>query len=110
MPVNLHRATSRDKDSVWTKGTLADRILELTKTVEIEKFVELTEIGKRYIRAGGGYAGIHAAADTEYDWAWYGGLVGAYFRNHPAGTPTASDSGMLTASTHTPRPAPSTSP
>jgi predicted TIM-barrel fold metal-dependent hydrolase len=27
MPVNLHRATSRDKDSVWTKGTLADRIL-----------------------------------------------------------------------------------
>ncbi|HEX7096507.1 MAG TPA: amidohydrolase family protein [Acidimicrobiales bacterium] len=27
MPVNLHRATSRDKDAVWTKGTLADRVL-----------------------------------------------------------------------------------
>jgi uncharacterized protein len=27
MPVNLHRATTRDKNSVWTKGTLADRIL-----------------------------------------------------------------------------------
>ena len=38
---------------------------------------------ERYIRAGGGYAGIHAASDTEYDWAWYGGLVGAYFRDHP---------------------------
>ncbi|MFD0745029.1 ThuA domain-containing protein [Phytohabitans flavus] len=37
-----------------------------------------------YIRGGGGYAGIHAAADTEYDWAWYGGLVGAYFQSHPA--------------------------
>ncbi|SDU61467.1 ThuA domain-containing protein [Jiangella alkaliphila] len=36
-----------------------------------------------YIAAGGGYAGVHAAADTEYDWAWYGGLVGAYFQSHP---------------------------
>ena len=23
---------------------------------------------ERYVRAGGGYAGVHAAADTEYDW------------------------------------------
>src|SRR3954452_3761442 len=38
---------------------------------------------ERYIRGGGGYAGIHSASDTEYDWAWYGGLVGAYFRDHP---------------------------
>jgi type 1 glutamine amidotransferase len=38
---------------------------------------------ERYIRAGGGYAGIHSASDTEYEWAWYGGLVGAYFRDHP---------------------------
>ncbi|HEV8296761.1 MAG TPA: amidohydrolase family protein, partial [Acidimicrobiales bacterium] len=27
MPVNIHRATTRDKNAVWTKGTLADRIL-----------------------------------------------------------------------------------
>jgi glucose/arabinose dehydrogenase/type 1 glutamine amidotransferase len=39
---------------------------------------------ERYVRAGGGYAGVHAAADTEYDWAWYGQLVGAYFNSHPA--------------------------
>jgi len=38
---------------------------------------------ENYIRAGGGYAGIHAASDTEYDWPWYGGLVGAYFKSHP---------------------------
>jgi len=37
-----------------------------------------------YIEAGGGYAGVHAAADTEYGWSWYGGLVGAYFQSHPA--------------------------
>lgn len=39
---------------------------------------------ERYINNGGGYAGIHAASDTEYDWPWYGNLVGAYFRQHPA--------------------------
>jgi cytochrome c len=39
---------------------------------------------EKYIRDGGGYVGIHAAADTEYDWAFYGNLVGAYFKRHPA--------------------------
>ncbi len=37
----------------------------------------------RWIQAGGGFVGIHAAADTEYDWPWYGELVGAYFNGHP---------------------------
>ncbi|MGW5019823.1 ThuA domain-containing protein [Streptomyces cacaoi] len=37
-----------------------------------------------YIADGGGYAGVHAAADTEYDWPWYGGLAGAWFDSHPA--------------------------
>ena len=40
---------------------------------------------ERYIAAGNGYVGIHAAADTEYDWGWYGDLVGAYFAAHPPG-------------------------
>ena len=38
---------------------------------------------ERYIQAGGGYVGIHSAADTEYDWPWYGRLAGAYFNGHP---------------------------
>ena len=38
---------------------------------------------ERYIQAGGGYVGVHAATDTEYDWGWYGRLVGAYFSSHP---------------------------
>ncbi|RYE05028.1 MAG: ThuA domain-containing protein, partial [Sphingobacteriales bacterium] len=37
-----------------------------------------------YIHAGGGYVGVHAAADTEYDWPWYGKLAGAWFKSHPA--------------------------
>src|SRR4051794_33268214 len=45
---------------------------------------------ERFIRSGKGYVGIHAAADAEYTWPWYDKLVGANFRNHPAGTPTAT--------------------
>ncbi len=36
-----------------------------------------------YINKGGSFFGIHAATDTEFDWKWYGDLVGAYFLNHP---------------------------
>ena len=39
---------------------------------------------EKYIKAGGGFVGIHAATDCEYNWPWYGNLVGAYFGNHPA--------------------------
>ncbi len=42
---------------------------------------------ERYVRAGGGYAGVHSASDTEYKWGWYGKLVGAYFKSHPAVQP-----------------------
>jgi len=38
---------------------------------------------EKFIRRGGGYVGVHAACDTEYDWPWYGKLVGAYFVSHP---------------------------
>ena len=36
-----------------------------------------------WIGAGGNYVGVHSAADTEYDWPFYGTLVGAYFVSHP---------------------------
>jgi cytochrome c len=44
---------------------------------------------ERYIRGGGGWVGVHAAAATEYSWDWYGQLIGgaAYFRGHPAVQP-----------------------
>jgi type 1 glutamine amidotransferase len=37
---------------------------------------------ERYVEAGGGWVGIHSASDTEYDWPWYGRLVGAFFARH----------------------------
>ncbi|MDB4881341.1 MAG: Crp/FNR family transcriptional regulator [Gemmatimonadetes bacterium] len=39
---------------------------------------------ERFIHRGGGFVGVHSATDTEYDWPWYGQLVGAYFKRHPA--------------------------
>lgn len=39
---------------------------------------------EQYIQGGGGWAGIHSAADTEYGWSWYGDLMGAYFQSHPS--------------------------
>ncbi len=38
---------------------------------------------ERYIQSGGGYVGIHAATDTEYDWTWYNKLAGGQFMSHP---------------------------
>ena len=46
---------------------------------------------QRYIGRGGGYAGFHSATDTEYDWPFYGRLVGAYFQSHPAVQPATVD-------------------
>lgn len=39
---------------------------------------------ERYVQAGGGFAGIHAATDTESHWGWYGLMVGARFAGHPS--------------------------
>ena len=38
---------------------------------------------EKFIKHGGGFVGVHAATDTEYDWAWYTKLVGAQFASHP---------------------------
>ncbi|MGW1778065.1 ThuA domain-containing protein [Streptomyces sp. NPDC002143] len=47
----------------------------------------LTSAGRQrlaqYVEAGGGFAGVHAAACTEYDWPYYGELLGARFARHP---------------------------
>jgi len=36
-----------------------------------------------WMNAGGSYLGVHSASDTEYDWPFYGQLVGSYFSQHP---------------------------
>lgn len=62
-----------DQDVVMFLNTTGDCVNEPGQAV-IENFVE---------KRGGGFVGVHAAADTEYDWNWYGRLVGGYFKSHP---------------------------
>jgi cytochrome c len=57
-------------------------VVFLSTTGDVLNHYQETEF-ERYIQAGGGFVGIHAAADTEYDWGWYGRLVGGYFLTHP---------------------------
>jgi cytochrome c len=57
-------------------------IVFLNTTGEVLNDAQQLEMN-RWIQAGGGFVGIHAAADTEYEWQWYGELVGAYFNGHP---------------------------
>jgi type 1 glutamine amidotransferase len=38
---------------------------------------------QRYVRSGGGIVGMHAATDAEYNWPWFGKLMGGYFLSHP---------------------------
>src|SRR5215207_8028145 len=39
---------------------------------------------RQWVEGGGGWVGVHAAADAFYGWPWYGELVGAWFKRHPA--------------------------
>ena len=77
--------------SLFTDAFLAryDAVIWLSTTGDVLNDTQQAAF-ERYIQGGGGYVGIHAASDTEYTWPWYGQLVGAYFRNHPNGTPTAT--------------------
>jgi type 1 glutamine amidotransferase len=55
------------------------------------------EAFEAFVSAGGGFIGVHSAADTEYDWPWYGRLVGAWFASHP---PTQEGGLDVVDSTH----------
>nr|WP_298995845.1 ThuA domain-containing protein [uncultured Allomuricauda sp.] len=72
--------------------TAADFNAQNLKNYKLVVFLSTTQdvlnnqqqrVFENYIKSGGSFLGIHAAADTEYDWAWYGKLVGGYFDNHP---------------------------
>jgi len=73
-----------ENSEVFTEKTLRNYnvIVFLNTTGEVLNDMQQLEMN-RWIQAGGGFVGIHAAADTEYEWPWYGELVGAYFNGHP---------------------------
>src|SRR4051794_9672901 len=88
---NDFAVTATEDATAFTTGNLAqyDAVVFLSTTGDVLNADQQTAF-EGYMRNGGGYVGIHAAADTEYTWPWYGEMLGGYFRNHPAGTPTAT--------------------
>lgn len=76
--------------SFFTPGSLAgfDAVVLLNTTGTIFNDEQKTAFTK-YVRDGGGVVGVHSASDTEYDWPWYGKMLGAWFDNHPPGIHSA---------------------
>jgi type 1 glutamine amidotransferase len=77
----------------WTED--AHRVMNDTELAKYKVVVFLLTTGdilddeqkaafQRYVRRGGGFVGIHSAADTEHHWDWYAKLVGRMFHIHPA--------------------------
>ncbi|RUL90786.1 ThuA domain-containing protein [Verrucosispora sp. FIM060022] len=82
---NSFTVTATEDAGVFTTGNLAqyEAVVFLNTTGDVLNASQQTAF-ESYIGSGGGYVGVHAAADTEYGWSFYGNLVGAYFRSHPA--------------------------
>ena len=76
--------TAGEDASLFSDAGLAefDVVVFLSTTGDILDAAQQAAF-ERFIQGGGGYTGIHAAADTEFSWPWYGDLVGAYFLSHP---------------------------
>lgn len=82
-----------DFDVFWTED--AGRVFNDQELSKYQAVVFLLTTGdilddgqqaafERYIRSGGGYVGVHSAADTEAGWPWYTRMVGHMFQSHPA--------------------------
>jgi type 1 glutamine amidotransferase len=82
---NAFTVTATEDAAVFTSPDLAryEAVVFLNTTGDILDDAQQTAF-ESYIRSGHGFVGVHAAADTEYDWPFYGELVGAYFASHPS--------------------------
>ena len=81
---NQFKVVATENDAYFTEDSLKQyaAVVFLNTSGEVLDDVQQADF-KRYIQAGGGFVGVHAATDTEFDWPWYNKLVGAYFTNHP---------------------------
>ena len=82
---NNFSVTATEDAGQFTAANLAgyEAVVFLNTTGDVLDAAQQTAF-EGYIRSGGGYVGVHAAADTEYSWPFYGELAGAWFASHPA--------------------------
>ncbi|WDZ84723.1 ThuA domain-containing protein [Micromonospora cathayae] len=82
---NNFTVTATEDASRFTTANLAqyEAVIFLNTTGDVLDASQQTAF-ESYVNGGGGYVGVHSASDTEYDWSYYGNLVGGYFSSHPA--------------------------
>jgi len=82
---NGFSVSATEDAGAFTTANLAqyEAVVFLNTTGDVLAAAQQTAF-EAYIGDGGGFVGVHSAADTEYDWPFYGELVGAYFDSHPA--------------------------
>lgn len=80
-----YRVVASESSAVFDPQRLAeiDVVVFLQTTGDVLEPAEQQAL-RAFVEQGGGFVGVHSAADTEYDWPFYGRLVGAWFANHPA--------------------------
>lgn len=78
------KVEATEDSTVFTLESLSryDAVIFLNTSGDILN-EEQQQAFEHFIRAGGGFAGIHGATATEYEWPWYGELVGRFFSVHP---------------------------
>ncbi|MEV6108117.1 ThuA domain-containing protein [Streptomyces sp. NPDC051940] len=82
---NNFTVTATEDPGAFTPGNLAgyEAVVFLNTTGDVLDDTQQSAL-QAHIDGGRGFVGVHAAADTEYGWSYYGDLVGARFKSHPA--------------------------
>ncbi|HEY7376081.1 MAG TPA: ThuA domain-containing protein [Polyangia bacterium] len=84
-PANGYVAASTEDPAAFTADNLAHfRVVVFLMTTGEPLDAAGEAAFEAWINAGGNWVGVHSAADTGYDWPFYGALLGAYFKQHPA--------------------------
>ena len=75
---------STSRDTLWKHGTAVSTTAAVNTTTNAHLDAAKTAL-RQFVRAGGGFVGIHNAFGTEYNWHWYEGLLGnANYYDHGA--------------------------
>lgn len=82
---NDFTVTATEDPTAFTPANLAayEAVVFLSTTGDVLDDAQQNAL-QAHIDGGRGFVGVHAAADTEYGWGYYGDLVGARFKSHPA--------------------------
>lgn len=87
-PRHRMQVTASEDAARFTPASLAafDVVLFLNTTGDVLDAAQQSAL-QAFVETGGGWVGVHAAADTEYGWPFYGASLlgnGAWFASHPA--------------------------